>query len=241
MKRLLGAAVAIAGLFVGGSTVPVELDYISYKGAPIVGYGGSANFGPPRSVLSAGHGGLAEFIDRGPERMFAALTEGSSASASEPLQAKEQPSSLQAREQPSQPNVQSAYEPDVPLSTLNDVSGGFPVGGPLLGETRDGQENPSTSKSKTAGNGIAASKKSAAEMSGKRAAAHTHPTLTTPRETGCTQCSGSQWSSHPKSVVALLSIEHFRKRSRVRREHLPTGIARVRDAPILAAWNFPHD
>ena len=116
MKRLLGVAVAIAGLFVGGSTVPVELDYISYKGAAIVGYGGSANFGPPRSVLSADHGGLAEFIDRGPERMFAALTEGSSASASEPLQAKEQPSSLQAREQPPQPNVRKVLTSPMSLS-----------------------------------------------------------------------------------------------------------------------------
>lgn len=230
MKRLLGVAVAIAGLFVGGSTVPVELDYISYKGAAIVGYGGSANFGPPRSVLSADHGGLAEFIDRGPERMFAALTEGSSASASE---------FVQVREQPLQPSVRNAYEPDVPLSTLSDVSAGFPVGGPLLGKPADRQESPS--KSKAAGNRIAASKKSAAEMSGTRAAVHARPTLTTPREAGCTRCSGSQWASHPKSVVVLLSTEYFRKRARVRREHLPTGIAREREPAIITAWNLPHE
>lgn len=230
MKRLLGVAVAIAGLSVGGSTVPVELDYISYKGAAIVGYGELANVGPPRSVLSADHGGLAEFIDRGPERMFAALTEGSSASASEPVQAKEQPL---------QPNVRNAYEPDLPLSTLSDVSAGFPVGGPLLGKAGDGQENPG--KSKAAGNGIAASKKSATEMSRTRAAVHARPILTTHREAGCTRCGGSQWSSDPKSVVALLSTEYFRKRAWVRREHLPTGIAREREPPILATWNFPHD
>ena len=42
MNKFLGMAVAIAGLLMGVSTAPVELDYISYNGAKASGYRGAA-------------------------------------------------------------------------------------------------------------------------------------------------------------------------------------------------------
>ena len=233
MKRLLGAAVAFAGLFVGGSTGPVDLDYISYNGAPIFGYGGSANFGPSRSVLSAGHGGLAEFIDRGPEHMFAALTEGSSASASEPLQAKEQPSSLQAREQPSQPNVQSAYEPDVPLSTLNDVSARVFLSAVLsLGETRDGQENPRVPvRARPLGTESPPARNRRRKCRGGPCCGAYPSNLTTPLRDGVYALQRISMVVAPEISRRFVVDRNCRKRSRVRREHLPTGIPREYETP----------
>ena len=225
MKRLLGGAVAIAGLFMGGSTGPVDLDYVNYSSAAISGYAGSASSGASHLILPDAHEELAEAIDHSLAPTFTSLTAVSSAAASE---------TPQRIGPPLQSNFADAYQPDIPLGTTSNTSEGFPVGGPLLGESAEGKGK--SAKNKTAGS---APDKSSVAMSGRAGAAHTHPGSTSPREAGCTRCSGTRWSSHPKLLVALLQTNPFRKHARVRREHLPTGTTRERELPILAAADLP--
>jgi hypothetical protein len=224
MKRLLGVAAAVGGLFMGGSTGPMELDYISYSGAAISGYAKSEYFGAHQSVLPDDSGELAELVEPDPEHGFAGPAAVSSAAAAE---------SSPGMEQPLQASVGNAYEPSSPFASISSTTESFPVGGPLLGKTGIGQGN--SSKSKTAAN---ESSHSPAVMSGRAAAPHFHRKSTPRREAGCARCSGSQWSSHPRILIAWLPTNLSHKHAHIQRERLSTGAAREREPRMLAALSF---
>jgi hypothetical protein len=224
MKRLLGVAAAVGGLFMGGSTGPMELDYISYSGAAISGYAGSAYFGAHHSIMPDDSEELAAAIEPDPGHGFTGLAAVSSAAASE---------SVQGAEQPLQASIGNAYELGSPFASTSSMTESFPVGGPLLGKTGVGQGD--SSKNKAAASELSSAKNSAAAVSGRAAARRFHRSPTTRREAGCARCSGSQPSSRPKIVIAWLPANLFRKHARMQREHLPTGAAREREPSLLAA------
>lgn len=61
------------------------------------------------------------------------------------------------------------------------------------------------------------------------------------RPAGCSRCAGQIAQFPPtraKSSAFVLSLNFFRKPRLFRRERLPGGVARQREAPQLAAWNF---
>ena len=223
MKRLLGVAAAVGGLFMGGSTGPMELDYISYSGAGMSGYAKSEYFGAHQSILPDNSGELAELVEPDPEHGLAGLTAVSSAAAAE---------SSPGMEQPLEASVVNAYESGSPFVSSGTTES-FPVGGPLLGKTGVGQG--ASSNNKNAANEMSSGKNSA---SGRVAARHFHRNTTTRREAGCARCSGSQLSSHPRILLAWLPTHSTRTHSRMQREHLPTGAVREREPNMLAALSF---
>lgn len=63
------------------------------------------------------------------------------------------------------------------------------------------------------------------------------------RPAGCSRCPGQVAQSSPrraKSFAFVFPSDFFRNARSVRRERLPSGVARQREAPRVAAWNFPR-